>query len=87
MVINADVITAPYDGFKKYCNHFACKIKKHKGVYIISSEDATNFFWLGMNLNFHSTSHLCETPADKYLTGTKGFEKPNAQECDATDAK
>lgn len=71
MIIDPGIISAPYDNFKKYCAHFKCKLIKRRGQYFITSEDSTNFFWLGMNMNFHSESRLCETPADKYLTSKK----------------
>lgn len=67
MQISTSVVSASFDNFKKYCAHFGCKVKKTKAFYFITSEDAANFFWLGMNMNFHSESRLCKTPADKYL--------------------
>lgn len=42
----------------EYCAKFDCQLKnKKKGDshWTITSDDAVNFFWLGMNLNFKHT--------------------------------
>jgi hypothetical protein len=42
--------------FAKFCKRFGCKLLKSKRseshLFIVSSEDPINFFWLGANINF-----------------------------------
>ena len=57
-----------FDKIAAYCEHFNCKaFTPKKGEIAIDTEDPINFFWLGANLNFKSTSSLTITPAEKYL--------------------
>lgn len=52
--------------FANFCKHFGCELQKKKrgsAYYIITSEDPTKFFWLGMNLNFRHDTNLATSPA------------------------
>jgi hypothetical protein len=43
--------------FAKFCERFGCELLKSKKgenhLFIVSSEDPINFFWLGANINFY----------------------------------
>lgn len=44
--------SAGMDKLRAICKHFNCSIKKKGGDYYeILTDDPTNFFWLGCNLN------------------------------------
>ncbi len=60
-----------FENFHAFCEEFGCELhKKRRGdaEWHITSDDATNFFWLGMNLNFKHESPISISSASKYLT-------------------
>jgi len=59
----------PFENFKGYCENFGCilhKPKKGEVDWIITSDDPTNFFWLGCNMNLKSNCNLCISTAEKF---------------------
>lgn len=63
-------ITDDFGKLKAYCNHFNCTVeqpKRGEHYNVISTDDPTNFFWMGANINLRSTSNLTATPAERFL--------------------
>lgn len=60
------------DGLQAYAANFGCYASKLNDThYRISSRDACNLFWAGMNWNCTSDSPLSTTAADQYLRRKK----------------
>jgi hypothetical protein len=59
--------------FSKFCKRFGCELLKSKRseqhLFIVSSEDPINFFWLGANLNFIYESGIAISAAAEIFTG------------------
>lgn len=70
MYLPVGSISESFEKAQAYCKHFNCiahKPKRGSASFLIESNDAVNFFWLGANLNLKSSSSLMITPADKFL--------------------
>jgi hypothetical protein len=69
---------ATKENFAAFCEHFSCQLQKRKrgDVYwTITTEDASNFFWLGSNINFYEKTNLGISVASKYLVEKDGISK------------
>jgi hypothetical protein len=59
--------------FSRFCKRFGCELLKSKRgeqhLFIVSSEDPINFFWLGANLNFIYKSGIAISAAAEIFTG------------------
>ncbi len=63
-------ISDDFEKAKAYCEHFNCTIHKSKrgtAHNVVETDNAINFFWLGINLHLKSISSLTITSAEKYL--------------------
>lgn len=58
--------------FAKFCERFNCKLLASKRgeqhLFVVSSEDPINFFWLGANLNFIYKSSMAISAASEIFT-------------------
>src|SRR5205809_8130482 len=61
--------------FAKFCERFCCKLlpskRNEKHLFIISSEQAINFFWLGANIDFYYKSRMAISTASEIFSGCR----------------
>ncbi len=57
--------------FSDLCEHFNCSLegKTRSGSWIIESEDAANFYWLGANMALRINTPLSVSIAEKIASG------------------
>jgi hypothetical protein len=58
-----------FDRLKKFAKHFGCDAFRtnNSGHYRITTNDAINFYWLGMNLNNSFLNKVEKSSISKYI--------------------
>lgn len=67
--------------FIQFCADFDCKAEFKKGQWVISTDDAINFFWLGANLQFDYETGLSISKKSKALA-EMAIERRNKKDAD-----
>ncbi len=52
-----------------FCQRFGCTAQKtkHKGYFLISTDDPINFYWLGCNMHNAWINEMCPSNISKYV--------------------
>lgn len=53
---------------RDYCERFGCTVEKtrHKDYFKVMTDDPTNFYWLGANINNSVLNELMPSAVSKY---------------------
>ncbi len=58
-----------YGEAKQFADHFGCTCEKtkHKGFFIIKTDEPINFYWLGANVNNEAINRDHPSAISKYV--------------------